>query len=143
MFVLPLLLMAQMSDIIADSCGTELSEINYYSCMKTSTNGDRNGMADHSVEVVVELRDFEKEAEHLDFVDGHSVSYDATTFVVREPKAFSGKSFQVFHERPPGPESIWREVGSIHTIIVDSSVFNEKGKMLFSAAVRFVCQSND
>ena len=94
----------------------------------------------------VEIREFVENAYHVRFVDRSSVTYSATIFVVREPKEERGKTLKVFHQVRPGEESIWRKVGSVHSIVVDAavfdaSVFDEPGRMVFATAIRFVCRN--
>ena len=98
-------------------------------------------MGGADITLSVEIREFVENAVHMRFVDRSFVTYDATIFVVREPKEESGKTLRVFHEVRPGEESIWRKVGSVHSIVVDASVFDEPVRMVFSPAIRFVCRN--
>lgn len=136
---------AQSSEETAGVCCSESSEALDYSCLRDSmTKSGQEQSTDMTLSV--EIREFVENAFHMRFVDRSSVTYSATIFVVREPEEYRGKTLKVFHQVRPGGESIWRKVGSGHSIVVDAaifdaSVFDQPGRIVFATAIRFVCRN--
>ena len=68
-----------------------------------------------------------------DFAGGGHRSHDATTLEIHAPERVKGSRMVIYHDTPPDPQSIWREVGAMLEFHLDADLLAE-GVQVFSGA---------
>jgi len=68
-----------------------------------------------------------------DFSGGGHRSHDATALEIQVPERLKGSRLVIYHDTPPDPKSIWREVGATLEFHLDADLLAE-GVQVFSGA---------